>query len=76
MNITTFNVMKKYTLLLILSFSSIFAVNAFAGNGSGNPKNDSYNTTKPNPTPIMIWKDGHLVKNPEYFKSDSPYMQK
>jgi hypothetical protein len=76
MNITTFINMKKYTILLILSLSPMFAVNAFAGNGSGNPKNDSYSTIKPNPTPIMIWKDGHLVKNPEYFKSDSPYMQK
>lgn len=68
--------MKKITAVLFLSLISCFSINAFAGNGSGNPKNDPYYYVKPNPTPIMIWKDGHLVRNPEYFKSDSSYTKK
>jgi hypothetical protein len=46
------------------------------GSGSGNPKNDGFYNNKPNPTPVMIWKDGHLVRNPVYFDKDSPYMKK
>ncbi|KTB91625.1 hypothetical protein AO073_01760 [Pseudomonas syringae ICMP 11293] len=76
MNITINYPMKNTKTFLLVIFFSLISLNSFAGNGSGNPKNDSYNLIKPNPTPVMIWKDGHLVKNPEYFKSDSPYMKK
>lgn len=65
---------KILAVTLVLSASTAMAQGG--GNGSGNPKNDDFYKNKPNPTPIMIWKDGHLIKNPAYFDKDSPYMKK
>lgn len=68
--------MKKIIAATIMILASSVTVNAMAGNGSGNPKNDDYYYVKPNPTPVMIWKDGSLVRNPAYFDANSLYMKK
>lgn len=46
-----------------LIFCALVSVGAYAGNGSGNPKNDLGYGAKYDLTPHYIWKDGKLVRN-------------
>lgn len=57
-------VMKKIARLFLI-FCALFSVGAYAGNGSGNPKNDLGYGAKYDQKPHYIWKDGKLVKNPD-----------
>lgn len=63
----------KRILNTMIMLTALTTVGAFAqGNGSGNPKNDPYNTMQRDITPRFVWKDGKLVGNPAYitYKGD------
>ncbi len=50
-----------------LVFCALVSVGAHAGgDGSGNPFNAGGNEVKSTKPPHFIWKDGKLVKNPDY----------
>lgn len=56
--------MKKIISSMLVIFAVVSA-GAYAGNGSGNPKNDLGYGAKYEQKPHYVWKDGKLVKNPE-----------
>ncbi|EPJ8755595.1 hypothetical protein PPUJ13061_45300 [Pseudomonas putida] len=47
----------------VLVACALVSAGAYAGNGSGNPKNDLGYGAKYDQKPHYIWKDGKLVKN-------------
>lgn len=44
---------------------ALVSAGAYAGNGSGNPKNDLGYGAKYYQKPHYVWRDGRLVKNPD-----------
>lgn len=53
----------------VLVACAVVSLGAYAGNGSGNPKNDLGYSAKYDKIPHYIWKDGKLVKNPNYINA-------